>query len=402
MESTARGLRLRHRSLVLSEVLRYGPTTRATLSAALGLSPGTISNVLSDLSAEGLVQEESSRPTSGRPTMNVSIRPEGAYLVGADLAERSVRVVVYDLAFSQHANVVHPISSRSDVVAELSDNLHAAIDDAVAVAGSPALYGVGFALPGVIEHIEGSPDDGTPDRITIYAQSLGWPDTPLEALYGRSDVPVIADNAPKALALAELWFGAARGIDNCLIVLLARGVGLGIISNGQIFQGHASSAGEWGHTKLSLGGPLCNCGEHGCVEAYVGSIAIANRWREHGGQPSDNEQVAYAELLAAVEAGDPVATAALDETLELIGTALSDLVNLLNPERIIIAGANGVQLTSEQIAVIERATRAHALHRPASQFDMVHATVSGDAGALGAAILAAQRLIRLPLATGRM
>lgn len=395
-DSTTRNLRRRNRSAVLRELLRNGETTRGQLAGALSLSPATVTNVIADLMAEGLAHETGSLPSEGgRPTTTLSIRPEGAFFIGADVGEQGVTVEVLDLALVQRSKVFRDVSSRSVGPTELSEALYAAIDEAVLASGSPAnIYGVGLGMPGIIES---STELDEARTITIYAQSLNWPPTRLDAIYGRADIPIFADNGAKTLAMAEAWFGAAKDVTDGVVALLGRGIGLGIISDGRLLQGTASSAGEWGHTKVTLGGPLCNCGSRGCLEAYVGGGGIARRWREAGADPSANEELALAELLAAVSRGDALATRVLDESVEILGLGLSNLVNLMNPERIVLGGWAGLQLANTHLAEIADATRGFSLKRPAAQFDLVPSKIGRDGIALGAALLAVEKLVETPL-----
>ena len=397
-DSTTRNLRRRNRSAVLRELLRSGETTRGQLAAALALSPATVTNVVSDLMAEGLAHETGSLPSEGgRPTTTLSIRPQGAYFIGADVGEHGVTVEVFDLSLTPVSTVFRDVPSRGVGPTELGAALSTAIDEAIEAAGAPAgIYGIGLGMPGIIES-NGDIDDSP--AITIYAQSLNWPPTRLDAIYGRTDIPIFADNGAKTLAMAETWFGAARDVTDGVVALLGRGMGLGIISDGHILRGAASSAGEWGHMKVTLGGPICNCGSRGCLEAYAGGGGIARRWRETGAQPSANEELAVGELLAAVNDGDAAATRVLDETIEILGLGLSNLVNLVNPERIVLGGWAGLRLAESHLDAITEATRRLSLARPAAQFDLVPSRIGRDGIAIGAALLAVERLVETPLTT---
>jgi predicted NBD/HSP70 family sugar kinase len=399
-DSTTRNLRRRNRSAVLRELLRNGETTRGQLASALRLSPATVTNVVTDLMVEGLAHETGSLPSEGgRPTATLSIRPEGAHFIGADVGEHGVTVEVLDLSLSPKSKVFRDVPSRSAGPHELSEALYAAIDEAITAAGAPEnIYGVGLGMPGIVEsaaEVTGSPTDSR--SITIYAQSLNWAPTRLDAIYGRADIPIFADNGAKTLTMAETWFGAARDVNDGVVALLGRGIGLGIISDGRILQGTASSAGEWGHTKVSIGGPVCNCGARGCLEAYVGGAGIARRWKEAGAEPSANEELALGELLHAAADGNAVANRVVDETIEILGLGLGNLVNLINPERIVLGGWAGLSLAATYLGALTEATRAAALARPADQFDIVPSTIGRDGVALGAALLAVEKLVETPL-----
>lgn len=396
-DTTTRNLRRRNRSALLRQLLRDGETTRGQLATALSLSPATVTNVIADLMAEGLVHETGILPSDGgRPTTTLSIRPDGAFFIGADVGEHGVTVELFDLSLTPRATVFNDVASRSAGAPDIAAALEAAITEAVEAAGSPTnIYGVGLGMPGIIESVVDL--DGS-RAITVHAQSLGWPSTSLDSIYSRSDIPMFAANGAKTLAMAEIWFGAARDVSNGVVALLGRGIGLGIISDGRILEGTSSSAGEWGHTKVSIGGPVCNCGQHGCLEAYVGGGSIVRRWREAGGEPPENDETAIERLLEAASTGDATAAKVLDETVEILGVGLSNLVNLLNPERIVLGGWAGLQLAKTQLQAIESATKAPSLDRPSQQFDLVPSTIGRDAIALGAALLAVEKLIETPLA----
>lgn len=398
-ESTTRDLRRRNRSRVLRALVAEGETTRAQLAASLNLSLATVTNVVTDLSSEGLVHEAGTIPSDGgRPASTLNVRPDGAYFVGADVGEHGVTVELFDLSLRPVSRVFRDLPSRSAAPADISQALGVAVDEVIIEGGSPTnVYGIGLGVPGIVETSGerfGS-DAGT--RITIYAQSLNWPRTGLHDIYNRSDLPIFADNGAKTLATAESWFGAAKGIKDGLIALLGRGIGLGIINGGRILQGSESSAGEWGHTKVSIGGPLCNCGKRGCLEAYVGGGGIARRWREAGGPPAINEEDSLAELLSAAAAGNVMAIRVIDETTEILGLGLSNMVNLFNPELIVLGGWAGLRLAEYGLGQISSATRQNSLDRPGGQFELVPAKLGHDAVALGAALLAVESLIQTPL-----
>ena len=397
-ETTTRDLRKHNRSRVLRAIVRDGETTRGQLASSIGLSLATVTNVVGDLANEGLVHETGMLPSEGgRPTITLSARPEGAHFIGADVGEHGVTVELFDLALDPVASIFHDLESHSNTPADISDALTAAIDEVVEKAGVNTIYGVGLGVPGIVEATGDPLHPESSREITIYAQSLNWPATRLDAIYGRTDLPIFADNGAKTLATAESWFGAARDIKDGLVALLGRGVGLGIVSGGRVLRGAASSAGEWGHTKISIGGPICNCGSRGCLEAYVGGAGIARRWREAGATPSANEEKALGELLESARSGDIVATRVLDETIEILGLGLSNLVNLFNPERIVLGGWAGLALADDWLSQISAATRQTSLARQGGQFDLVPAKLGRDAVALGAALLAVESLIQFPI-----
>lgn len=390
--ATVSSLRQRNRGLVLTHVLQTGRTTRGDLARECGLSAASATNIVADLVAEGLVHETGSIASrGGRPIALVEPRPEGAYLVGADVGERGVAVELFDLAMTR---VDREFRGGRDE--ENPETIAHDLEDALAALRErnpgpfASLVGIGLGLPGIVE----TADDGTQ---TLYAQSLGWDPVPVADLLS-ADVPVHAENGAKTQAMAELWFGAARGVQHALVALLGRGVGLGIVADGRLQHGATSSAAEWGHTKIQRDGARCRCGGRGCVEAYVGADAVLASWRAAGGRFEGSGWNAIGELLDAAETGEPVAVAVVDEVVGILGASLGSLVNLTNPERVVVGGWVGLRLMERLAPRLVDAVRSEALARPGSQIDLVPATFGGDGVAVGAAIMPLETLVREPWA----
>lgn len=397
--TTSRDLRTRNRAVVLRQIVRSGDVTRAGLAAACGLSAGTITNVVGDLVREGLVEEHGSAPSDGgRPIAQLGVRPAGAYLLGADVGEKGVAVELFDLALRRVDREFSESRTREADPHEVIDALREAVRAIRArnPAVEPRLVGLGLGLPGIVEDPEGSHEG---HGVVLHAQSLGWPPLHLDEMLDTSGLRVFADNGAKTLAMAEMWFGAAKDVKHASVALLGRGVGLGIVSEGELLRGSASSAGEWGHTKIALGGQLCRCGSHGCLETYVGADALLSRWRDLGGNPEGNGWRALNDLVAHADAGDAAATTVLDDALDALALAFANLVNLTNPGELIVGGWVGLCLMQARAAELERRIRALSLERPGSQFSLRLCRFGGDAVALGAALLPLEHLIERPLST---
>ena len=387
--ATVSGVRQRNRRQALRSIILAGQISRAELAKESGLSIGSVTNLATELIAEGLVIEAgviASR--GGRPVTLLAPNPSGAYLLGADVGERGVAVELFDLSIARVDREFrggHEGENLQGITADLHDAieaLHERNRDAW-----ERVVGIGLGLPGVVE-------SGASGQV-LHAQSLGWPAVAIADLV-PGDIPVYAENGAKTLAMAEMWNGAAKGLGEALVVLLGRGVGLGIVSNGELAHGYTSSAGEWGHLKIVRNGKLCRCGGHGCVEAYLGADAILTSWRESGGIFEGSGWRAIGELLDADRAGDPIASAVVQDVVETLGSALGGLVNLTNPQRVIIGGWVGLRLMETLAMRIETATRAESLDRPGSQFEMVSCRFGGDTVALGAAMMPLGALLSEP------
>ncbi|HEY0697519.1 MAG TPA: ROK family protein [Micromonospora sp.] len=374
---------------MLRRVVLVGETTRAALAGECGLSQATVTNVVGDLIRDGLVEEHGSLPSSGgRPIARLRPVRAGAYVIGADVGEHGVTAELFDLSLRRVDRVFRRLATR----VTSPDRIAAALGQAVAEvrAANPgpdqALVGIGLGLPGIVD----TADEGT---TTVYAQSLGWEATGLDELFAPTDVPILADNGAKTLAMAETWFGAANGRSHSIVVLVGRGLGIGVITGGRLLRGSSSSAGEWGHTKVSIGGPTCQCGARGCLEAYVGGDAVVRRWREAGAEVSGPDEEAFTRLIDAADAGDAVASRVLGETLEILGLGLANLVNLFNPEQLVVGGWAGLRLVERRQTELHRQVSRFALHRPADQVVLEPSKLGDDAVALGAALLPLERFI---------
>ncbi|HEV2241102.1 MAG TPA: ROK family protein, partial [Streptosporangiaceae bacterium] len=215
-------------------------------------------------------------------------------------------------------------------------------------------------------------------------------------LHSRTGLLILVDNGAKTLGQAEKWFGAARGTDHAVIVLLGIGVGTCIISNGEVYRGATSSAGEWGHTKVVVGGRPCRCGAEGCLEAYVGAGAIASRYEQLKSRRVTTGPGELEARIAAIidSAGrDRAAAQVLDETVTYLGAGIADLVNLFNPERVAVGGWLGQALSDVLLPRVREATARQALRLPLRGVEIVKAELGKDAVALGAATLPIARLL---------
>jgi predicted NBD/HSP70 family sugar kinase len=388
--ATVSDVRQRNRSQALRSIILSGQTSRAELARECGISVASVTNLVSELMDEGLVVEAGSVASSGgRPVTLLAPNPFGAYFLGADVGERGVAVELFDLSMTRvdrefrGGREEERIEAISQDLDEALDALRERNPDAW-----PRLVGIGLGLPGIVENEA----DG---RQVLYAQSLGWPPVAVTELISH-DIPIFAENGAKTQAMAELWDGAARGIDEALVVLLGRGVGLGIVSDGELAHGLTSSAGEWGHVRIVRDGRPCRCGGRGCVEAYVGADAILATWAEAGGVFDGSGWGAIGQLLAADAEGDAAASAVVQDLVATLGAALGSLVNLTNPERVVIGGWVGLRLMESLAERVEAAMREVALARPGSQFDLVACRFGGDTVALGAAIMPLDALLGAP------
>ncbi len=389
--TTVRDLRKSNRSRALWQIFLNGPLTRQEVGMLAELSPATVSNLVAALETEGVVAEVGLEDSNGgRPRGLLQVNPKYGYVIGVDVGETAFLVELFDFGLrvcARHASVTDmTVLDPGDAVDHIVAGIEAVIAESGVDAG--AILGIGVAVPGLVEHREDA---------VVHGQSVGWDAVPLEAMLRRRvGLPILVDNGAKTLGQAERWFGAARGTDNAVIVLLGIGVGTCIISNGEVYRGATSSAGEWGHTTMVVGGRTCRCGADGCLEAYVGAGAIVARYDELKHTPvpaSPGELEERAAAIIAAHRDDQAATQVLDETVTYLGAGIADLVNLFNPERVVVGGWLGQALSDELLPRIREAAGRRALHLPFSRVEIVKAELGKDAVALGGATLPIARLL---------
>ncbi|MCX4782967.1 ROK family protein [Streptomyces sp. NBC_01264] len=398
---TVRDLRRENRTAVLQRLYFDGPLSRFSLGPATGLSSGSISNVVAELVSDGLVEEAGSvESAGGRPRTLLRVSPDSGYMIGVDVGETRIRIELFDLTLTELARVERPLevagprrTDRYDV-AVVVRHLREGIAEVLQSAGiaPERLLGVGIGVPGIVAR--------TADGAVVHGQTIGWDAVPLERMLRDShllpeSVPYYIDNGAKTLGQAEMWFGAGRGAHNAVVVLFGSGVGACVVSDDT----RTGRAIEWGHLTVRVRGRRCRCGAQGCLEAYAGAEALLERWAEAGGRPpadADEETALTAMLAAAYPSpgadgatprADATALAVLEETAEYLGAGFSDLINLFQPERILVGGWAGLQLGTRFLDSVRSYATSYALSYPAANVRVDLGTFGPDAVTVGAGIL---------------
>lgn len=383
--TTVRDLRRHNRSLLLSKLYFDGPLSRHELSGLTGLSAATVSNVTAELSEEHLITEAGLvESDGGRPRVLLRVDPAYGHVAGVDIGETGVKVELFDLTMNRLATVEHPLASPRPDAAAAVTQVASGIREVIAESGidEATVLGVGVGVPGTVEQGE---------ALRVHAPTIGWEGVPLTDLLRAEGVglPLFIDNGAKTQGQGEMWFGAGRGARHAVIVLIGSGVGAAVVADGTTYRGSTSSAGEWGHTTIVYGGQECRCGSRGCLESYVGAEGVLARYRKaRGGKPTagEDEQAQFAALLES--AGKSKAAAkVLEETAGYLGAGIGNLVNLFNPERIVLGGWAGLALGEAYLPEIRHSASEHALKHVFDQTEIELGQLGPDAVAIGAATL---------------
>ena len=315
------------RTAVLALLARQGPLSRAEIAGRLELSPAAVTTITRKLLADGLVTEGGPRTQrSGRPSIPLALVPDAAHAIGVQVAREHVTLVLTRL----DATTVHAVTHHFDPegpapFGRLTELIRA--EAGYAAANGLPLLGVGVAVPGVVE-----PETGTL-RMSV---RLGWTGMPLAALLREAlGVPVLVDNDISAVTAAERLYGPGADCSDFLLVAIGQGIGLGMVLDGAPYRGAAGAAGELGHVPVLPDGPVCGCGNRGCLETQVSTGALLARARELGAVAQDG---VLADLLAAADGGAPEVVSLLGQAGDLLGRVLAGSVNMLGPQAVVIIG----------------------------------------------------------------
>lgn len=319
--SVLRRVRRSHEERVLASLRAKGAMDRAQLQQVTGLSRTTLSAIVRDLLASGVLLEKSGRGADGtsvgRPSALLELNPSGGHAAGIELGPRHTRIVVvnvaHDVVASAHIpSPKQPWEQRCTAACDLLDEVIERADVSIS-----RLAGIGVGMIGPVMA------DGV----------ARWPETEhseiVRTVIGeRYRVPVLIDNDARLAALAEALWGAGAGVDNILYARVSRGIGGGLVLGGRLFAGAGGAAGEIAHVSIDPDGPECSCGGRGCLGKYASGAAVLERC---GARRFD-------ELFQRLHAGDAQVSEAVADAGRLVGNVLAAACNVINPDMVVIAG----------------------------------------------------------------
>src|SRR5919202_4218993 len=369
-----RSLRERNSLRVVDLLRRHGTASRADIARWTGLSRSTVSSLVSDLQASGLVVEQPGGrerpPNGGRPPVLLALEPSAGIALGVDFGHTHLRVAVADLSSRimaerhQELDVDRAATEALDRAAEL-------ICEVIAEAGADRerVVAVGMGLPGPIDTVTG-----------VVGSSIilsGWAGLrPAAELERRIGLHVEVDNDANLGALAEVAFGAARGVSDVIYLKVASGIGAGIVLGGTLQRGVTGLAGELGHVLADPEGRVCRCGNWGCLETVAAGPALLDLMRA-----SHHGELTVRDLLALAGEGDVGARRVLADAGRAIGRAIAVLVNCLNPGRVVLGGELA---TEPMLEGVRETLRRFALPGAAAAVRVELGTLGDRAGVLGA------------------
>lgn len=319
------------RAEIFAAVLTSGPISRTGLARRLGLAPSSVTRLLPPLLENDYLRENDATPRGrGRPQRLLRVNADRHVVVGVKIGPAHVSAVLTDLAAQVLARAEQPIRDHTPATvigtaAQLTDRL---LRDAPQA--SERVLGVGVGVGGHVDPRAG---------VCRYSAILDWRQVDIAGPLARSTgLPVVVDNDVNTLVVAERWFGEGRDVPSFAVVTVGPGIGCGLLLDGRLYSGATGMAGELGHLPADPAGPMCGCGRRGCLEALASDRAVLRHLADAGVVGCSGIEAA-AELARTVDtASGAVARAAFAEAGAALGRGLAGLCNLLNLQKIILAG----------------------------------------------------------------
>lgn len=377
MQKGDQGLvRSQNRALIINLLRTAGPLSRADIAKRTGLAPSALTRLMRILIEEGVVEEVGrSSSRGGRPATLIGLDREYAFSVGVKIERRRVLAARVDLGgvIAQRAESAIPDPPPP---AETLDTIEGLVHGML----GGRILGIGVCVSGFVDPASG---------VNLYSPILRWENVGiLESLAPRFDVPIHVENDVNALALAESWYGAGACYQHFVCITVGEGIGAGVVIAGDVYRGAFGGAGELGHITIDPNGPVCRCRERGCLEVYASDRFLEEEAERLGFGSID-------ELTAAARDGSSEARQAYAQMGVNLGIGAKNLVNLLNPEAIVLGGERMDEGNLFFDAFRDEVCR-HAFPAEAAQLRIVPAQLGRDGFLIGAATLAAAEFFRLP------
>lgn len=367
-----------NRAVVLEAVRNHAPTSRVELAQLTGLTPASITYIVRTLLSDGLVTEVGhSESTGGKRRVLLEINHEARYGLGVQFSRGSIALAISNL----WGAVVGRSRTRSSLTAEPHETvakMAAAAQGLVSSLGidPAALVAAGVTAPGPLDHANGT--------LNAARNLPGWQGFPLrDEFASATGIPTSLHHDASAAAAGEFWSGAARNSRALALIYMDVGIGAGLILDGQSVGGSSGNAGEFGHLAVDRSGPMCRCGGRGCLEAVAGPHAVESAYEALTGRRQSFHRIGSAALADNVEALSLVQASA-----DTMGTAVLSLANVLDLDRVILAGPGFGEVASLYVQAISSKLGEAFASRNAHSIQVGISLNMRDAAAVGASVLA--------------
>jgi predicted NBD/HSP70 family sugar kinase len=318
-----------NKQIVLNYVRARSPISRAEIARETSLQRSTVSAIVDDLTAAGMIEDIGTGDSTGgrKPTL-LRLKTGMPAAIGVDVTPRETTIALADLTGDIMEKEVFPTSPDIDFMNEQIVSKVVGIVEKYPGAN----LAVGVSIPGIADQDSGE---------IVYIPYFQWVNWDIGSrITDATGLEVIIDNDANAVALAELWFGSEeiRKTKNFIVTLIAEGIGTGIIIDGQVYRGESGAAGEFGHMFVGDNAPVtCSCGRRDCWEAYASEKAIIQRYASETG--SGGNSISIDHLIGLAENGEKHAIRVLKETGHYLGIGISNLLIGFSPQAIVISGS---------------------------------------------------------------
>jgi len=323
---------------IMNLIRRCGPISRAEIAKLTGLTPPTITSITNKLLELGLIMEYMIGESSGgRPPLLLKINQNIGQIILINIRSQKMMGYLVDPEFKVQYQDMKSIQGREkeEILQLMLDMINRCQQKAI----TPAVA-VGVVVRGPVKSQEG---------ISVFAPNIGWRNVPLKYIIeDKIRLPAFVENDSRALANGEYYYGIAKAVDNMVLLKVSHGIGSGIILDGRLYRGINDGAGEFGHTTIDVDGPLCSCGNYGCMEAVASETALVNIVTKaiKEGQKSfvyeliggDLTKITPEKIYQAANSRDQVAIRMLERVARYLGIGIANLVNIFNPQLVIIGG----------------------------------------------------------------
>lgn len=328
-----------NRQIVLTLVRTHQPVSRADLARLMNTNRANVTFLINELLEENLVKEgaQGNEKVRGRKPTFLYLNSQKGCAVALDIRASRTYMMVTDSIGKQMGEIISFATEQNPqkFVKGLAERIRAAL---IENSGAGECDGIGITVPGMLDRKSG---------VVMNAPTLGWRDVNFLALLQAefAGVDIHLENSGKACALSQIWTAKddISGFNDLAFVSVSDGVGVGVVINGELVRGKHNTAGEFGHVPLSIDGPLCSCGAHGCWEAYISNLATLSRYFgknmiERQPQPIEIADFTINDLIALAREGDPKALTALHSTGRYLGLGLASIINAIDPSVVYIGG----------------------------------------------------------------
>ncbi|MDR3551586.1 MAG: ROK family transcriptional regulator [Clostridia bacterium] len=371
---------------ILNAIREKEPISRADIARKTGLTPATVSNITAELIDLGLIGEtERGESNGGRKPVMLMIRPHVCYCGAVHISSNFIEVAVTDINATVVWSENRPLQRgiRPDEAIRLVIELLYKAQAFVPV--GKKMVGIGICVHGLVQIEEG---------VMLFAPNLGWENVRIgDLIQTEFNLPVYVENDVRAMALAESWCGLARNAVDFVYLYIGTGIGGSIMFNNELYKGYGGFAGEFGHSTIEPDGPLCTCGNRGCLQAYASENTVFKNYCARKG--ITEEDLEYADVISLAKNGDEAALDEILKSVRYIGIEVGNIINAFSPSLIILNG-NIVKLGNVVMIALDNEINAHVLKYTHSRTRIVFSRLSDRAPIRGAASCVIRDLFEYP------